>query len=268
VCERNFSFLSQFYPNHCGESHPPLVLELAAEEFATFDFSTALNFVKDVRSRGMDDPAVKDLPYAYADDALLLWNAIEKYVRNIIGMYYRTPSDLTRDKEITSFIRALRVVCPCVAPLREYTLEPLVATMMAIVWLLTALPSVWRGDLDDALRYAPNMPLTLHTLVVAKDGADYITEADVLNAFPRPVAMMHQIAFTDALLKAQEESYKMNSHVKVFSDAGAQEVYLNFLNDLQKAGDMARLRLNEEADPFNRCRALLPENIPIAMPLL
>eukprot|EP00759_Apiculatamorpha_spiralis_P057856 PhF_6_TR8797/c0_g1_i1/m.13967/K00461/ALOX5; arachidonate 5-lipoxygenase len=266
VCDENFNFLSQFFPNDCGTDHVPLVMELAAEEFSSFEFVTALNFVKDVRSRGMDDPAVKNVQYTYADDALFLWNAVERYVRAVITMYYKTPSDITHDTEITSFFRALRVVCPSVPPIREYTVEPLVTTLMGLVWLFTCLPSVWRGEVDDVLKYPPNMPLTMRSIHVTQDGADYVTETDLLNAFPNPTSMMRQVIFTKILQSAHEGAYKLTSHVRVFADDAAQALYVTFLKDLETAGKMASLRKSENRDEVHK--ALIPDNISIAMPLL
>eukprot|EP00760_Papus_ankaliazontas_P033166 PhM_4_TR6214/c0_g1_i1/m.26359/K00461/ALOX5; arachidonate 5-lipoxygenase len=265
AAKENFDVLATLYPNTCGSDHPSALVRLAGEELRSMHFPSMFNFVTDVRSRGMDDPAVKDLEYTYADDAMLLWGAIEKYVRSVITHYYQTPQDVSGDGEVAAFVRALRAICPSIPVVREYTLEPLVTTIMGLVWCLTALPAVWRGDLDEVLRYVPNMPLVARSLRLRVDDVDYLTEEDVLRALPQPADMARQIILTDALVAAQEESYRLNSHVRVFRDPAAQAMYTRFLDDLHKASELLWMRAGENG-LANMNQALLPENIAIANP--
>lgn len=45
------------------------------------------NLVKDLKMRGLDD--VNALPgFYYRDDALLLWNAMDKYISSVVNQVY------------------------------------------------------------------------------------------------------------------------------------------------------------------------------------
>ena len=52
-----------------------------------------------VKKRGVDDPDL--LPnYYYRDDGILIWDAIECYVRDIISIYYKSDNDVKEDLEV------------------------------------------------------------------------------------------------------------------------------------------------------------------------
>ena len=60
------------------------------------------NIKQNVKKRGVDD---KDLlpNYYYRDDGILLWDAMESYVREIIGIFYKTDDDVKEDTELQSW---------------------------------------------------------------------------------------------------------------------------------------------------------------------
>ena len=61
------------------------------------------NFPKSLVKRGVDDQ--EKLPgFYYRDDGLKLWNAIQTFVGEIIGIYYKNDADVKRDNEIQSWI--------------------------------------------------------------------------------------------------------------------------------------------------------------------
>ncbi|KAF6021827.1 ALOX5 [Bugula neritina] len=64
------------------------------------------NFVKNLKRRGVDD--VSALPnYHYRDDGLLIWRAIENYVRKVVNTVYDQPQKLSADTEIEAWREAL-----------------------------------------------------------------------------------------------------------------------------------------------------------------
>ena len=57
------------------------------------------NIKQNTKERGVDDPTL--LPnYHYRDDGILIWNAIESYVTEIIGIFYKSDDDVKEDVEL------------------------------------------------------------------------------------------------------------------------------------------------------------------------
>ena len=49
--------------------------------------------------------------FGFRDDSLLYWTAIEKYVRQIIELYYTNDDDIVQDNELQNFIYETNVCC-------------------------------------------------------------------------------------------------------------------------------------------------------------
>ncbi|XP_071948707.1 allene oxide synthase-lipoxygenase protein-like [Antedon mediterranea] len=65
---------------------------------------------KELESRGVLDPEL--LPnYHYRDDALLLWNAILKYVSAVVSAHYDKPEKLSKDYELQEWHKMLSSPC-------------------------------------------------------------------------------------------------------------------------------------------------------------
>ena len=72
-------------------------------------FSNFNDFVlpRNLRLRGVDDRSIlRDFPYR--DDGLLVWNTLEDYVSQYIGIYYRSNPDVREDFELQNWLQALR----------------------------------------------------------------------------------------------------------------------------------------------------------------
>ncbi|BAZ40434.1 arachidonate 15-lipoxygenase [Calothrix sp. NIES-4101] len=60
-----------------------------------------------LRQRGVDNSSIlQDFPYR--DDGLLIWNALEEYVSQYIGIYYKSNRDIREDFELQKWFQALR----------------------------------------------------------------------------------------------------------------------------------------------------------------
>jgi arachidonate 15-lipoxygenase len=82
-------------------------IQLAAvQDRLGFDF-TAQMLPTELAGRGVDD--VAGLPdYPYRDDGLLVWHAIERWVRAYVGVYYSGDEDVIGDTELAAFCAELR----------------------------------------------------------------------------------------------------------------------------------------------------------------
>lgn len=75
--------------------------EVVGTTFASLDFNAHM-LPNDLRARGVSDPEL--LPdYPYRDDALLLWEAIERWVTEYLYIYYDNDEAVTKDSEIQSW---------------------------------------------------------------------------------------------------------------------------------------------------------------------
>lgn len=61
----------------------------------------------DLKARGLDDPELLPL-YPFRDDAIGIWDAIESYVREYVGLYYASDFELGEDHEVRAWAEALR----------------------------------------------------------------------------------------------------------------------------------------------------------------
>ena len=60
------------------------------------------NLKKDLKKRGCDNK--NELPYyPYRDDGMLVWNAMEEYVTDVVNMHYKTDADIMNDSELQHF---------------------------------------------------------------------------------------------------------------------------------------------------------------------
>ena len=51
---------------------------------------------------------VENIPnYHFRDDSMMLWNAIDKYVENILNIFYDTDDDVKNDWEIQEWIHEI-----------------------------------------------------------------------------------------------------------------------------------------------------------------
>lgn len=81
------------------------IFDLARLAWSEWDFS-ARALTSDLASRGVDDREV--LPqYWYRDDALDIWDATNRYVKGVLGSWYRSDEDVREDYELEGWLREL-----------------------------------------------------------------------------------------------------------------------------------------------------------------
>ncbi|MEM7701944.1 MAG: lipoxygenase family protein [Pseudomonadota bacterium] len=75
--------------------------QTAANARLSFDFTTGM-LPNDLSARGVDaNSELKDYPYR--DDGLLVWSAIEGWVRSYVDVYYSSDADVTADTELAAW---------------------------------------------------------------------------------------------------------------------------------------------------------------------
>ncbi|XP_037660710.1 polyunsaturated fatty acid 5-lipoxygenase isoform X2 [Choloepus didactylus] len=63
----------------------------------------SLHFPEAIAARGMDNK--EDIPYYfYRDDGLLVWEAIQKFTTEVVGIYYESDQVVVEDQELQDFV--------------------------------------------------------------------------------------------------------------------------------------------------------------------
>mmetsp|Transcript_132893 Transcript_132893/g.230444 ORF Transcript_132893/g.230444 Transcript_132893/m.230444 type:complete len:569 (-) Transcript_132893:330-2036(-) len=192
------------------------------------------SFQNDMRNRD-----VEGLPgYHYGEDGALVWNAIVKYVRSVVEFYYTSPSDITHDHELATWMNQLKSCVPSIPFLQEFTLEPVVQVVSKILWTCTAEQSVYNNDIYNMVGWVPNQPFGLSSPWRLKPTGD-ITKDDVLAALPSPNRTVAQAKFAGIVAAQQSacctllKTYSSPEHApQVFVDSHAHGLYLTFLERL------------------------------------
>jgi arachidonate 15-lipoxygenase len=121
----------------------------------------------ELKNRGVDD--VECLPhYPYRDDAMLLWQAIHKFVSNFVGYYYKTPEDLKRDYELQNWAAELNSRKVKGVPVRIETVEQLIEIITTIIFTCGPQHSAVNFPQYDYIGYVPNMPFAAYRPIPGK----------------------------------------------------------------------------------------------------
>ena len=73
------------------------VRDLMSKHFKEYT-SKDLTFPARIKARGMNKCV--DLNYPYRDDGLLLWDAILKWVKGYLSVFYKTQGEFLKDKDV------------------------------------------------------------------------------------------------------------------------------------------------------------------------
>ena len=148
------------------------------------------NIKRNVEKRGVDDPTL--LPkYYYRDDGILIWNAIEAYVTEIIDIFYKTDDDVKEDTEVQSWANDVHfnafpghdgVPDGHGFPEKMESRQELIHYCTLIMFTGSAQHAAVNFGQFDIYGFAPNSPFTLRKPPPAKKGVT--TFADILESLP------------------------------------------------------------------------------------
>ena len=148
------------------------------------------NIKENVKKRGVDD---KDLlpNYYYRDDGLLIWDAIESYVREIIGIFYKSDEDVKDDAEVQSWANEVHfeafpgyhdAVVGHGFPDKMESLEDLILYCTLIMFNGSAQHAAVNFGQFDIYAFVPNAPFALRKPPPTEKGKT--TFADILESLP------------------------------------------------------------------------------------
>jgi arachidonate 15-lipoxygenase len=176
----------------------PESLKLVVDGYESWNIKD-FAFPADIQNRGMGDE--KKLPhYPFRDDGQLLWDAIHKYVKEYLSIYYQTDDDLSLDSELQGW--AAKLTAPDGGKLKgmQSTFTTL-ADLQALIDLITTVIFIC-GPLHSAVNYAqydfmafvPNMPLAAYSNLGQQVDKKTITEAEFMQILPPPKRASEQLS--------------------------------------------------------------------------
>ena len=177
------------------------IVELARRAYRGF---TLLGLVL---PNDLDERQVKDekkLPhFHYRDDGMLIWNATKKMVTGIVGLFYKSDTDVAKDTELQAWVKDLNEegfpIAICDGKDRKKkmpqvikTLDCLIKVCTTIIWVCSARHCSVNTGQFQMYAFAPNAPaLVRKPIPKKKTGA---TLKDVLDTLPIADNLHLQIA--------------------------------------------------------------------------
>lgn len=169
-------------------------IQLCGQAVQSYDFNASM-FPRQLAARGVDDAGVL-ADYPYRDDGLLVWAAIESFVRDYVHHHYASDEAVATDGELQAMVRQVgayratdaagRLVGGGIRGVGEdgaqvRTRGYLIAMITQIVWNGSAQHAAVNFPQADPMAYAPHYPLALRGPLPAGPG---VSEAEYMQMLP------------------------------------------------------------------------------------
>ncbi|ADJ28240.1 lipoxygenase family protein [Nitrosococcus watsonii] len=202
-------------------------------------------FPIEIARRKMDDPEV--LPhYPFRDDGMLLWDGIQKFVKEYLALYYQSPEDLVQDQELRNWARELtandggRVAG---MPGRIETVDQLTSILSTVIYTCAPLHSALNFAQYEYIGYVPNMPYAAYHPIPEEGGVDMETLMKILPPYEQAAL---QLKWTEILTSYHYD--RLGHYDEKFEDPQAQAVVEQFQQELAA--------VEQEIDQRNQDRPL------------
>lgn len=151
----------------------PSTLGIAGNAVSEVNYNDNM-LARNLRIRGVDDPRI--LPnYPYRDDALLVRNAIFRFVRDYVDLYYQSDDDVTGDYELQDWVMEVSSIhggrihgVGDIADGRIETRDYLIEVIAEVVYTASAHHALTNFPLADYELYEPGWPGALYAEAPAK----------------------------------------------------------------------------------------------------
>lgn len=205
--------------------------------------------------------------YPYAEDGLLIWSAIENWVRTYVNYYYPNPSLIINDRELQAwYSEAINVGH---ADVKDETWWPKLNDSDNLVSVLTIL--IWNASAQHAALnfgqypyggYVPNRPPLMRRLIPEESDPEYGSfiadpQKYFLNALPSLLQATKYMAVVDTLSthSIDEEYIGERQHSSTWSgDAEIVEKFYEFSAEIGRIEKVIDSR-NRDKTLRNRCGA-------------
>jgi len=222
--------------------------------------------------RGVDAEHLPEFPFR--DDTLLIWAALERWVRRYLRVYYPSDAEVVGDDELQGWVEEL--AAPDRAALRGLDGLERGGSPEAPTWRITSFDYLVRlvaqiiylgGPQHASVNYAQ---FPLMTYIPSVSGSLYAPPptasdddpADTLRAMPPLDVALYQLSFAYLLSSVQYDNfghYSDNPRAPYFADVRVREAEADFKADLCAIEQTIRARNKQRPMPYPY---QLPSHIP------
>ncbi|AFZ28027.1 Lipoxygenase [Cylindrospermum stagnale PCC 7417] len=228
-----------------------------------FNFND-IAFPNTLTNRGVDD--VSKLPtYPYRDDGLLIWEAIESWVREYFSVYYSSNSSVLNDQDLQTWASTL--ISLEGGRLQNFgdngqghikTLDYLVQAVSTIIFTASAQHAAVNFPQKELMMYTPAFPLARYL----PEPTDPQQPENFINGLPPLEQALNQINLL-YLLGSVYYTNLGNYSTSAFTDpnvTSALEKFQTNLKDIEQ--EINQRNSNSKGDRIIPYKFLLPTNIP------
>ncbi|XP_051135335.1 linoleate 13S-lipoxygenase 3-1, chloroplastic-like [Andrographis paniculata] len=250
-------------------------MEISAAAYKNFWRFDQESLPADLVRRGMATPdptqphgiklVMEDYPYA--TDGLMIWGAIENWVRSYVNHYYPDSANVCNDKELQAwYAESINVGH---ADLRRAdwwptlaTPEDLISILTTIIWLASAQHAALNFGQYPYGGYVPNRPPLMRRLIPDENDPEYSVflsdpQKYFFCALPSLLQATKFMAVVDTLsTHSPDEEYLGDRHHRSIwsGDAEVVEAFYEFSAEIRRIEKEIERR-NEDARLKNRCGA-------------
>ncbi|MBC7880050.1 MAG: lipoxygenase [Anaerolineae bacterium] len=212
----------------------PESLQLVVDGYESWNIQE-FAFPTDIQNRGVDD--VNKLPhYPFRDDGQLLWEAIHKYVKEYLSIYYQIDNDLSLDFELQDW--ATKLTSPGGGKMKgmpsTFTsladLPALIELVCTVIFICGPLHSAVNYAQYEFMAFVPNMPLAAYSNVGQDAEKKTISQAELMQILPPPKRASEQLSSIYILSAYRYD--RLGYYDDIFQDPQAREVAERFRQEL------------------------------------
>ena len=171
-------------------------MKLCAREYSQWNLLHN-NLRKNLKDRGcLDEEA---LPYyPYRDDGLLVWDAMEAYVREVVNMHYQSDADVGEDSELAAFADDIAVnghTRSQFQPEWLKTREGAIEVFTILIWTVSCQHSSVNFGQYKYLGFPLNAPMSMYKDPLSIRPGQFKTESQIMHeVMPTQHQICRQIA--------------------------------------------------------------------------
>lgn len=235
-------------------SNCQLAIKEAQSHLANFN---EVAFPRTLEKRGVNNS--KQLPiYPYRDDGQRIWDAINQWVDEYLGLFYESDRSVEEDEQLQNWAKELRSKGRCnigeEGDGRIKTLDYLVTAVSTVIFTASAQHAAVNFPQSDLMTYAPAFPLGCYSPVSTQPQQQQ-NFMGLLPPLERAKQQIEVLYLLGSVYHTKLGDYSDSS----FENEKVQNALNSFRDKLEK---IEQAILKEDSQRLVSYRYLLPSNIP------